>query len=163
MPRRRCGFTLVELLVVIGIITILIALLLPVVHLARRQAINVICKSNLQQIANGIQMYVSNNKGRFPDPLTLGGAACRRLVGETDRPGGTPEVYGSSALLDAGGYLKAERHDGGVWVCPAARDEFKAYMNTYIGYSVPLGPGLSALGWPTKGRSVQPIWMPTKA
>jgi prepilin-type N-terminal cleavage/methylation domain-containing protein len=138
LPRR--GFTLVELLVVVGIVVILLALLLPVVQTARRQAINVQCKSNLQQIGHGIQMYVSNNRGHFPDPVTLGGAGCRRLVGEVDE-GGKPEVYGWSALLDDGGYLKAERYDGGVWVCPAAADVYKAYKNTYVGYSVPLGPG----------------------
>jgi hypothetical protein len=111
-----------------------------VVQRARSQAVNVQCKSNLQQIANGIQMYVNNNKGQFPDPVTLGGAGCRRLVGEADESG-VPEVYGWSALLDTGGYLKAERHDGGVWVCPAASDVYKSYKNTYVGGTVPLGPG----------------------
>jgi prepilin-type N-terminal cleavage/methylation domain-containing protein len=141
MSARRRAFTLVELLVVIGIVVILVALLLPAAQKARWQALNVQCKSNLQQIANGIQMYVNNNKGRFPDPLTLGGASCRRLVGETDGPGGEPERYGWSALLDQGGYLKAERHDGGVWVCPAQSDLIKSYKNTYLGSTVPFGPG----------------------
>jgi prepilin-type N-terminal cleavage/methylation domain-containing protein len=140
-PPRRRAFTLVELLVVVGIITILVALLLPTVQRARSQAVNVLCKSNLRQIAAGIEMYVNNNKGRFPDPVTLGGASCRRLIGEPDQPGGQPERFGWSALLDEGGYLKAERHDGGVWVCPAQGDLYKSYKNTYVGGTVPFGPG----------------------
>ena len=36
-------------------------------------------------------MYVTHSRGRFPDPLTLGGSPCRRLVGERDG-GGLPEV-----------------------------------------------------------------------
>ena len=108
MPSRRRAFSLVELLVVIAIIAILVGLILPVVIRVRGAALNQVCKNNLRQIGAGVLMYVNNNKGRFPDPVTLGGAVCRRLVGESD-PGGLPEVYGWSALLDQTGCLLADR------------------------------------------------------
>lgn len=57
------GFTLVELLVVIGIITILIALLLPSLGKAREQAKSLQCQSNLKQIELGITMYCNDNRG----------------------------------------------------------------------------------------------------
>jgi prepilin-type N-terminal cleavage/methylation domain-containing protein len=62
----RWAFTLIELLVVMAIMSILAALVLPVVNRGKESARSARCLSNLHQIGLGLQLYVSDNNNRLP-------------------------------------------------------------------------------------------------
>lgn len=93
------GFTLVELLVVIGIISVLIAILLPSLNKARRQAATIQCQSNMRSIALGLIQYANDNKSH-------------NIIGWIT-PGGTngyPDGWGWAGELMFQGYVKSENY-----------------------------------------------------
>lgn len=66
LRRGAAAFTLVELLVVVGIVAALIAVLLPALNRARESARRVACANNLRQLATAVFMYAGENRHRFP-------------------------------------------------------------------------------------------------
>ena len=69
---KKTGFTLVELLVVIAIIAILMSILLPALHAARKRAQAIACMSNLKELGNAINIYYLEYDGRLFGTLLRG-------------------------------------------------------------------------------------------
>jgi prepilin-type N-terminal cleavage/methylation domain-containing protein len=112
--RRRHAFTLVELLVVIGIIAVLIGILVPTLSRSKDQAIRVQCMNNLRQLMLATLMYAAENKSSMP--------ACNWGTPTTGWLYGPPTfLRGREEDLETGmlwPYLKNRK----VYRCPAHGD-----------------------------------------
>ena len=139
--QRRSAFTLVELLVVIGIIAILISILLPTMSRARESARRTQCLSNLRQIAIFLNMYANANNQKVPLGTVSGGTAGRDVAeangyGLSRPTGGSTTVdgitYGADSdapglrylglgLLIKAGFVKEDRAGGSalIFFCPS--------------------------------------------
>ncbi len=68
--RKEYGFTLIELMIVIAIIAILAAILVPNFIRARAEGQLSACESNLKNFGNAMEMYATDNDGRYPSGLS---------------------------------------------------------------------------------------------
>jgi prepilin-type N-terminal cleavage/methylation domain-containing protein/prepilin-type processing-associated H-X9-DG protein len=132
---KKAGFTLVELLVVIGIIALLISILLPSLNKARETANRVKCAANLKQIGNGLMLYSNENRGMFPRtyaPATAG--AITIDVSNAGQAAQDPFVNASGVPaynIPAAMFLLIRQEDltPAVFVCPSGTAEADS-MNT---------------------------------
>jgi prepilin-type N-terminal cleavage/methylation domain-containing protein len=105
------GFSLIELLVVIGIIALLASLLLPTFSRGKRSAQAAVCLSNLHQVGIGLQLYIEENENRLP--------VCAQL----------PSL--NSNLPPITSVLEPQLKSKQVFECPADRKLFPVEKTSY--------------------------------
>jgi prepilin-type N-terminal cleavage/methylation domain-containing protein/prepilin-type processing-associated H-X9-DG protein len=138
--RRANGFTLVELLVVIGIIAVLLSILLPALAKARAAAQETRCENNIRQLGIGLLMYVNDYKGQIPCTGATGASTSKPIDKVTALSGTVYVGWGSQSLwfnaippyLNLAPYNDMQTQymatnsglpeigQNSVWICPSA-------------------------------------------
>jgi len=126
--RGKSGFTLVELLVVIGIIALLISILLPALNAAKERANRVKCGSNLKQIGMGLLLYSNDNKNVYPRGKVTVNPGSLKAFQPTNPPPTLTDPFATAAPTDdvtLALFLLVRNADLNpeVFICPSSNQE----------------------------------------
>lgn len=111
----RSGFSLVELMVTVGIITILTAVAIPVSREAMETSRQGACISNMRALANGCILFAQDNDGKLP--FTTGSGAWHRLI--------YPYLSTTQETTD----WQKNVHEGRYYICPADKTPYQDKMS----------------------------------
>ena len=139
MKRSRPGFTLVELLVVIGIIALLISILLPSLNKAREAARTVKCASNLRQIGIGLAMYLTENRQFYPAAYMYKGNAQNGPQPLSPTEGyihWSSYIFGRKNRTNTDSVFRSTE-GWGIFVCPTMNNGGIPATNTFAGNNPP--------------------------
>lgn len=128
---RSRGFSLVELLVVIGLIAVLVGILLPTLARARQSAAQISCAANLRQWATAALIYANQENGWLPR-RGQGVQATTIFNRPSDWFNALPPILKLTPLSDivtAGTLPSVDDHS--IWMCPAAPDAGQKYYFAY--------------------------------
>ncbi len=118
------GFSLLEVLVVVGIIAMLLGILFPAVQKAKRHANRLLTRSNQRQIVQAVTVYTVGNNGRFPDSIATIGVGWHWNWSEptliTGHAARSPRLHRSMSA-----YLGAYINDFSIMACPNAPRKYK--------------------------------------
>jgi prepilin-type N-terminal cleavage/methylation domain-containing protein len=149
--QRQRGFSLVELLVCIGIIAVLLAVLLPALGKARERAVRVKCMANLRQILQATISYVSDNAGSLPQPNDILLENSPPRVGWLYNP---PIANPANPLQVQTGALWPYLGHREVYMCPLATTTYisgpSQQMTSYLMSMVVLGFGTRNYSFPLR-------------
>ena len=150
MSRRNpAAFTLVELLVVIGIIALLISILMPALTAARESANNIKCKANLRQIGNALLLYAQDWKGAIISTQNEQNVVWCQFF--------TPNVYTGNLASRLGNNRE-------IFKCPSER--IRHYLNNPSAYPTNYGINVIRREQPASvppGNGIWHIFAPTSA
>ncbi|HEY1686092.1 MAG TPA: type II secretion system protein [Tepidisphaeraceae bacterium] len=125
MSKRKSGFTLVELLVVIGIIAVLISMLMPALSKAQAQSKQIQCASNMRSIGQAMLVYANDNNGQM-FPYNQGANFVHNVPENPSNPNTPWPVY----------VLKPGLWNSPLLICPAdpdpGPDEHSYLLNAHL-------------------------------
>lgn len=161
--RRGSGFSLIEVLVALAIITLLAAITLPLIGISRRSSREQLCTAHCRDAGFAAALYAQDAKGCFPQTRIADSQAAAAPAGSAEWNRYTVQPW---ALAEGIGRAQDKPLDSPAWYCPlnqlraadpATNWDYVASSTMYLAPDY-LDPGLAPADWSTRlGARVQPL------
>lgn len=149
--RARAGFTLVELLVVMAILSILAAMLLPALQKSLKACQQISCLNSLRQLGNGVQLYADQNTDWMPMSYYDGVFTYWWMSALVQEIGTKNSYWVCWPSSDGTGWINTKQGYRDLFQCPTAGKNYTAecYLGISIGYNARIGSYHTTYAYPT--------------